>query len=554
MTSRTVPLQTALLTCLALCSSAEAGEPPAIDRLNPPGGQRGTSFEVKIVGKAGDGDLKVISEADSIALVLGEKRDTATITIAPTARAGIHWLRFANPGGATELKPFVVGLIPEAAEVEPNDKIANAQQAALPSVTVNGVLEKSRDVDTYAVQLTKGQTLVATLLANQILGSPMDAVLQVSNARGTVVAQNNDDTDLDPRLVFTAPSDGTWFVRAFAFSSAPDSTIQFAGAADYVYRLTLSTGPMVEHTSPVVKFAEDAETSLSLHGWNLAATATTLAKEVQTLEEGLALPLAIDTSDVPVVLEAQLLPEKLLTLPVAVSGLISPEGTDTYLLNAVKGQQLSLSVRARIYGSQLDPVLAIQDKDGKQLKEADDINGENADAELQFAIPEDGQYRITVNDRYQHVSERFFYVLRCEETRASFEATLKNTAFTVPADKPLEIPVTIERKNGFVEPIDFRVEGLPEGVTAECPRSEKDGDSSMAVTIKLSGVAKQTFQGTIKIVAESADSKLLRLGSLTTADRKPISALWLTAIAPEAPAPPAEPAAAEATTPEAPKP
>jgi len=555
MPSRTVQLQTALLTCLAVCSSARAGESPAIDRLTPPGGQRGTSFEVKLAGKAGDGDLKVISEADSVALVLGEKRDTATITIAPTARPGIHWIRFANPSGSTELKPFLVGLIPEAAEVEPNDKIANAQPAALPSVTINGVLEKSRDVDTYAVQLTKGQTLVATMLANEILASPMDAVLQVSNARGTVVAQNNDDTDLDPGLAFTAPSDGTWFVRAFAFSSAPNSTIQFAGAADYVYRLTLSTGPVVEHTSPVVKFAEDAETSFSLHGWNLATTVATLGKDIKTLEEGLALPIAIDTSDVPVVQESQLSAERLLTLPVAVSGILSPEGTDTYLLNAVKGQQLSLSVRARVYGSQLDPVLAIQDKDGKPLKEADDISGENADAELQFTIPADGQYRVTVSDRYQHISERFFYVLRCEETLPSFDVTIKNTAFTVPADKPLEIPVAIERKNGFVEPVDFRVEGLPEGITAECPRSEKDGDSSKAVTIKLSGVAKQTFQGVIKIVAESADSKLLRLGSLTTADRKPISELWLTAIAPEAPAPAAEEAASpEATSAEPPKP
>ena len=549
MTSRTGPLQTALLISVAICSSAGAGEPPAIERLFPPGGQRGSSFEVKLTGKAGDGDLKLISEGDAIAFVLGEKRETATVTIAPTARAGLHWIRFANPSGVTDLKPFLVGLVPEAAEVEPNDRIAEAQQATLPSVTMNGVLEKSRDVDTYAVQLTQGQTLVAAMLGNEILGSPMDAVLQVTNERGVVVAQNHDDLGLDPRVTFKAPADGKWFVRAFAFPSAPNSTIQFHGGADYVYRLTMSTEPVVTHTFPAVKFAEAAETSLELHGWNISTPTATLAKDATTLETGVALPVAVEASDIPVLLEAQLSPEKLLTLPVAVSGLIAPEGTDTYLLNAVKGLQLSLSVKAKIYGSQLDPVLAIQDKDGKQLKEADGINGENVDAELQFAIPADGQYRITVNDRYQHISGRFFYVLRCEETRPSFEVTLKNTAFTVPADKPLEIPVSIERKNGFVEPVDFRVEGLPEGITAECPRSEKDGDSSKAVTIKLSGVAKQTFQGMIKVVAESADSKQQRFGSLTTADRKPISELWLTAIAPEPPAP-----AAEATPAEPPQP
>ncbi len=554
MPARSIRMQTAFLLCLAVCDLAVAGEPPAIQRLFPPGGQRGTSFEVKLTGKVGDGDLKLVSEADSIAFVLGEKRDTATITIAPTARAGVHWVRFCNASGTTELLPFLAGLVPEAAEVEPNNKIADAQQVTLPSVTINGVLEKSRDVDTYAVELRGGQTLVATMLANAILGSPMDAVLQLSNERGTVVAQNNDDIDLDPRLIFTAPADGKWFIRAFAFPSAPNSTIQFAGGADYVYRLTLSTEPVVEYTSPVVKFGEAEETRLELHGWNVSGTTASLGKDATILDTGIALPVTVETSNVPVLLESQLSPEKLLTLPVAVSGLISSEVTDTYLLNAVKSQQITLSVRARIYGSQLDPVLTVTDKDGKLIKEADDINGTNADAELQLTIPADGQYRVNVRDRYEHTSERFFYVLRCEETRPAFAVTVQSTSFTMPADKPLDIPVSIERKNGFVEPVDFRIEGLPEGITAECPRSEKDGDSSKAVKLKLTGIAKQTFQGAIRIVAESVDSKQQQFGTFTTADRKIVGELWLTAIAPEPPAPATEAAPAEVAPPESPKP
>ncbi|MFO1001818.1 MAG: PPC domain-containing protein [Planctomycetaceae bacterium] len=524
-----------------------AGEPPAIDRLFPPGGQRGTSFEVKLTGKAGDGEVKLNSEADTITWALGEKRDTATVTIAPTARAGVHWLRYSNASGATELKPFVVGLIPEVTETEPNNKIAEAQQAALPAVTINAAFEKARDVDSFAVQLTKGQTLVAAFLGNDILNSPMDAVLQVSNARGTVLAQNNDDTSLDPRLKFTAPSDGTWYVRAFAFPSAPNSTIAFAGGADYVYRLTLTTQPVVEHTSPVVKPPGDGETALTLHGWNLASPTASLPAGSTTLESGLSLPFVVSASDIPVVMESQLPPERTLNLPVAVSGVIAPEGTDTYLINATKSQQLSFSVQARRYGSQLDPVLSIQDKDGKTLKEADDINGENPDAELSFTIPADGQYRIVVSDRYQHVSERYFYVLRCEETKPSFDVEVKATAFTVPTDKPLEIPLTIARRNGFAEAIDFRIEGLPEGLTAECPQSAKDGDSSKAVTIKVSGTARASFSGVIKIIAESADTKVRQPASLSLADRTVVSQLWLTAVAPEAPAEPA--AAAEPATP-----
>lgn len=551
LASRTSYFSIALLSPLfVLCGSIlVAGEPPAIDRLFPPGGQRGTWFEVKLTGKAGDGETRLHSEADSISWALGEKRDTATITIAPTARGGVHWLRYSNASGATEFKPFVVGLIPEVTETEPNNKIAEAQQAVLPAVTINAVFEKARDVDSYAVQLTKGQALVAAFLGNDILNSPMDAVLQVSNARGTVLAQNNDDTSLDPRLTFTAPSDGTWYVRAFAFPSAPNSTIAFAGGADYVYRLTLTTQAIVEHTTPVVKPPGDGEVTLNVHGWNLAAPTAALPAGSSTLDAGLALPFPVPMSDLPVVIESQLAADRTLTLPVAVSGVIAPEGTDTYLINATKSQQLSFFVQARRYGSQLDPVLSIQDKDGKQLKEADDINGENPDAELTFAIPADGQYRIVVSDRYQHASERFFYVLRCEEAKPSYDVELKNTAFTVPADKPLEIPLTIARRNSFVEAIDFKIEGLPEGLTAESPRSEKEGDSSKAVTIKVSGTAKASFSGAIRIIAESVDTKLQKPATLSLADRTIVSQLWLTAVAPEAPA---EPAAAAAADPAAP--
>lgn len=535
--------RTTLLTCLAICSSLNAAEPPAIERLFPPGGQRGSTFEVKLIGKAGDGDMKVLSEADSITFALGEKRDTATVTIAPAARAGVHWLRFYNMHGATELKPFAVGLIPEISEAEPNAKIAEAQAVTLPSVTINGVLDQSRDVDTFAVELTQGQTLVAAMQAHQLLGSPMDAVLQITNEKGTVLAQDDDDTGFDPRLAFTAPADGKWFVRTFAFPAAPNSTIAFASGKDYVYRLTLGTDPFVEHTSPVIKFVGDAETKFTLHGWNLSETTASLPGNSTTLDTGVALPFPVEVSDIPVVEESQLDAERLLALPVAVSGHITTEDADSFILNAVKSQKISLAARAQAYGSMLDPVLAIYDKDGKQLKESDDVSRENPDADMQLTIPADGQYRITVRDRFQSSSDRHFYVLSCEETRPSFHVSVKSTAFTVPADKPLEIPVTIERLNGFSEAVEFHIEGLPDGITAECPRSEKDGDSSKAITLKLTGSVKESFQGAVKITAESVDSKEQSAVVFTTSDRKLISELWMTAVAPEPPA--TEPAAAE---------
>ena len=513
---------------IAFLNRCLAGEPPAIERLIPAGGQRGTTVDVKLVGKPGDGNLRVVSDSDSIVLTPNEKKDAASVAIGETTQPGVHWLRFCNSDGATELKPFMVGMIQEMTESEPNAKIAEANAVELPSKTINGVLEKSGDVDTFAVTLSKGQTLVCALQANSVLGSPMDAVLQIVDARGTVIAQNDDDLSFDPRVTYTAPEDGKFFVRTFAFPAAPNSTIGFAGGADFVYRLTVTTAAVVEHTEPAMRFDQDNETSLAVFGWNIGTPTVTLNRDQQALTGPNSLPYPVPRCDVPSIVESQLTADRVLTFPVAVTGRVTSTEDVVFLFNASKSQQLSLSVHAQRIGSMLDPVLIVQDSQGKVLKEHDDISGENHDAELHLTMPADGQSRVIIRDRFRNSGDRCFYVLRCAETRVTFAAAVAATAGTLKPDKPLEIPIAIERKHGFAEPVDVRVAGLPDGVAFECPRSEKDGETAKSVTLKISGSATEAFQGPIRIVAESAETKHVQPVTFTTADNAQVAEYWLT--------------------------
>jgi len=505
-----------------------AGDPPAIERLIPAGGQRGTTVDVKLVGKPGDGDLRVVSDDDSIVFTPSEKKDAASVAISETTRPGVHWLRFCNADGATELKPFIVGMIPEVTESEPNAKIAEANSVELPSKTINGVLEKSGDVDTFAVALSKGQTMICAMQANSVIGSPMDAVLQIVDARGTVIVQNDDDLSFDPRVTYTAPDDGKWFVRTFAFPAAPNSTIGFAGGADFVYRLTMTTAAVVEHTEPAVRFDQDNETSMAVFGWNIETPTASLNRDQQALTGPYALPYSVPHSDVPSIVESQLAADRVLTFPIAVTGRVTSTEDVVFLFNSKQSQKLSLSVHAQRIGSMLDPVLILEDSQGSVLKEHDDISGENHDAELHLTMPADGQYRAIIRDRFRNSGDRCFYVLRCEETRATFAAALAATAGTLKPDKPLEIPITFERNHGFVEAVDVRVEGLPDGVAFECSRSEKDGATAKSVTLKISGSATEAFQGPIRILAESAESKIVQPVTFSTADETLIAEYWLT--------------------------
>src|SRR5262249_13830383 len=186
------------------------------------------------------------------------------------------WLRLFDEAGASSLRPFVIGALPEVVEAEPNDEPQGPQRLGVAAATVNGRLAKAGDVDGFAVPLLQGETLVADLAANRVLGSPMDAVLQVVSPQGFVLAQNDDDTGRDPRIIFDAPASGTYVVRLFAFPAKPDSRIQFAGGSTFLYRLTLTTGGFLDHAFPMAVGREGLQ-EVEAVGWNIPDPARLLA-------------------------------------------------------------------------------------------------------------------------------------------------------------------------------------------------------------------------------------------------------------------------------------
>ena len=151
----------------------------------------------------------------------------------------------ANAGAASPLLPFVVSPIAEVSEKEPNGRIADAQKFDATPRVVNGVLSESRDVDTFGVPLKAGQTLVVAMMAHTELGSPMDGLLQIVTEKGFVVAQDDDSLGLDAFVTFTPKRDGQYFIRTFAFPVKTNSTIGLASGKDFVYRLTITSGPYV---------------------------------------------------------------------------------------------------------------------------------------------------------------------------------------------------------------------------------------------------------------------------------------------------------------------
>lgn len=132
-------------------------------------------------------------------------------------------------------------------EVEPNNELANAtvSDARTQSVALNGIIDEPGDVDFFKLTLKKGQQIEVETFA-QSLGSPLDSVVNVLNAKGGNVANNDDGGGrrrLDSKVKVNVPEDGDYFVRITDHLGR--------GGPNYVYRIELiNSEPVLAFSSP----------------------------------------------------------------------------------------------------------------------------------------------------------------------------------------------------------------------------------------------------------------------------------------------------------------
>jgi hypothetical protein len=464
-----------------------------------------------------DHPLFAWSSRDDVRVKFTKQTGKLDVTVSPDSVPGICWIRVYNAEGVSAQRPFVIGTLPDVREQEPNNELSKAQLVETLPAVVNGVLSSGREVDTFAVALKTGQTFVASMTAHETLGSPMDAVLQIVSPEGFVLEQNNDHAGLDPQIAFVAPADGIYRIRTFALASKPNASITFQGSSSYIYRLTLTTAAFADHAWPLAQTRTSNE-PVPLRGWNVEDGFAALRLDSNELPVSSALlwhpqlanmkQLRIVTSKSVVEQESdQPAAHQSIELPVAVSGRIDQSGDgDSYEFTGKKGQKLIFRVEARSLGSPLDPVLKLSDTTGKLIKEVDDPSRGVFDSVLSATIPADGQYRISVTDLYGSGGFRFVYLLSAGVEQPEYAITLAADAFTLAADKPLEIPVTVNRVAGFAEELEVTAVERPPGVTVKPAKSAKDGDTAKTVKLIFEASGDAVRPGPFRVVAKAAGS------------------------------------------------
>lgn len=506
-----ISLRSCTLLLLLAASSSAVAAPPEITSLFTTGVTRGQTAEITAGGNLPAWPLQAWTDNSGLSIEAAADKGKLKVTAAADARLGLCWLRLIGSEGASSPRPFFVGSLPEAAETEPNDSPKERQELNSPTV-ITGKLQKANDVDVFAIPVAAGQTLVASFIANEILGSPMDAVLQICTENGTVLAQEHDSRGLDPQLAFTAAREGKYLVRIFAFPSEPNSTIGFAGGDAYLYRLTISTGGFADHTLPLaVERGKTAE--LKLQGWNLSAAAT-VSMEIpasdlretffwQPPDHAGLLPLAV-TSHPSLVAElsaSREIPQECPLCCTVTGRLEEAKDIDVFRFTAAMGKKVNIRAESDSIGYEIDPVLRVTDDAGKVLSEAESPRrgGEPA---LAFTPPADGPYRLEISDLHRRGGLRFVYRLNILPAAGDFALTLGGGTFTIVPGKTLEIPLTIDRREGFAGEIEITAEGLPAGITAPAVKSAPSGDSAKTVKLILTAAA-DAKPGMFQILAKS---------------------------------------------------
>lgn len=425
---------------------------------------------------------------------------TLEISIDENAIPGPREIRVMTPRGISNPLPFYIGHLPEmsreAMKISPvqvlgkeglalRKRPANEEeQHVILPCTVNGQVA-SGEINRYRFEAEKGDRLVITTLARQLIPYIADAVpgwfqpvLTLRDAKGDEVAYNDDYRfKPDPTILYEVQKTGEYVL------SINDAI--YRGREDFVYRITVGKTPFITEVFPPGGTAGQP-VNPQIKGWNLENTRLKISsgtEEGQCLiaaDRGDALsnfiPFALDT--LPECLEKEpngsLKNSQPVALPIIINGRIeNPDDEDIFAFKAQKDDPIVTEVLARRLDSPLDSLLRITDASGNIIALNDDhtdpgsgLNTHHADSYIMTAMPADGTYFVHISDTAHKGGSAYTYRLRISQPRPDFALR------TVPSHIDLRknagnIEVFAIRKDGFDGPIRLQLEQQGSALSAQ---------------------------------------------------------------------------------------
>jgi hypothetical protein len=498
---------------LPVWGQAVPSREPSSTHIFPAGGRRGTAVKVRVGGECFPPGMKLTLWGDGVTApaMLGPRvnpfyepsirrppRDAdgvgaamtypkeweSVITIAADAPFGTRFWRVSGNWGGTRLRPFLVGDLPEFIETEPNSEPGQAERITLP-VVVNGQIAGERDLDYFLFAANAGDVVVCDVLAARI-GSPLDPVVEITDARGRHIEVEEMRVGTDPILAFRVPATGDYRLSV--------ANVSFHGGPQYVYRMSVSTTSFVAYAFPPGgKAGETREVQL----YTLTGTGTPHAVKERVTFPAVPGPFRLHGS-VPlvsgecteVVAEGNHSPALAveLTPPVTVNGrFLKATQEDWFSFTAKQGEVFTIHCQPFPAASEALPVLTLLDAAGNTQASASTAVAADPSCLIDWKAPTNGTYRLRLRD-LQHGSRggpEFIYRLTVRPARPDFALRLDPDYVNVVQGSKTEVDLSVSRTGGFTGAIDLTTTGLPEGVRIEPTRIAED-----QTRIKLAVLAK----------------------------------------------------------------
>jgi hypothetical protein len=509
------------IVLLPAAPAARAQTPPEIAYVYPPGGAPGSTVEVQLGGFNWTPDMQLFVHDPRVKLELvgppgpvivpyppywfGRKaRDSdpplprefpARLTIGADVPAGFIRWQAANANGATASGVILIATEPEVREIgghqSPQQHKSPQVLSTLP-IAVAGQLSRLEEIDRYLFTAPRTGPITLDVWTRR-LKTKMNAVLEVRDAAGRLVADGADTAGHDLQLTFAAQQGAQYIVSLY--------DVDFRGYTSYVYRLVIHDGPQVIAANPAAGKRGETRT-VEFFGYGIATGRPQLESVTHNVTfpadpqqesfsfrletpHGTALPYTLGLSSLVEIVEppAGQIEARKLTMPAAVTGVLERQaGDDRYVLDGKKGETWQISARSAVAGAPLDLSLAVFDLQGKELVRRDDLPG-TLDATLMFPVPADGTYQLSVVDVSGHSgTAAAVYHLQVEVAIPDFTLNVPEL-LPVPLGGKATLTVKVTRQAGFAEPITLELAGLPAGITAAANLTIPAGKSELPVEL-----------------------------------------------------------------------
>jgi hypothetical protein len=457
---------------------------------------------------------------------------TYRLTIPADAPPGVHGLRVVTGSGISNLKLFAIDDLPSAAQVKPSQTLAMAQPLTLP-VAVDGYVDNlSRDF--YKFTAAAGQRVSMEVLARR-LGSPLDSMIRLLDAKGRELAYNDDAPGLgsDSMLSYTFKDAGEYILEV--------RDIRYQGGGNFLYRLRIGDFPCVTVPYPMgiqrgvsanIAFAGSTAQEAQPIPVNVAPTAALDwlplgAKSAAGKSSGFAV---VAVGAAPEALEVEPNNEQAQATRVALGSGINgrfdqPGDVDRFIFTAKAGQRFTFAGVTRSQGSPSDLYMRLLKTDGAEVAVADDT-GAN-EGIIDFTFPADGDYTLVVEDLFRRGGPEFAYRVAVTPHEEKFQLAASADTLNIPLGGLATITVTAAR-GSFNGPIALTLLDPPPGVVAT-PAVIGPGLLSTVMTIQCAAnvapgkmysvrIAGTSQAGTVQYqaVATVTDAQKTAFSGLTT--------------------------------------